>query len=315
MMDAAVIITGPTGAVGIALINKLIQEGIYVYAVVRPESRRIQNIPIHPQVEIIRSDLSNLPQIKDMITRNCSVFFHLGWDGTFGDSRDDMYLQNKNVEYALTAVDLANDLGCTTFIGIGSQAEYGRVDCKLSGNTPVRPETGYGIAKYCAGRMTQILCRKYNIRHIWVRILSVYGPYDGEKTMVVSSIAKLLNGEKVLFTKGEQIWDFVYSVDAAEALYLLSQYGIDGKTYCLGSGNGVPLADYINIIHDVVNPEVSLGLGEIPYSQNQVMYLCADISELQKDTGFMPHTSFHDGIKQTKEWYEKSKFKNHPINQ
>ena len=39
-----------------------------------------------------------------------------------------MYIQNKNVEYTLDAVYLAKRFGCDTFIGAGSQAEYGIVN-------------------------------------------------------------------------------------------------------------------------------------------------------------------------------------------
>ena len=71
---------------------------------------------------------------------------------------------------------------------------------------------------------------------IWTRILSIYGPYDGENTMVMSTIYKLLNSEKPSCTKGEQMWDFLYSKDAALAMRLLGEKGTDGRTYCIGSG-------------------------------------------------------------------------------
>lgn len=87
---------------------------------------------------------------------SCDAFFHLAWTGTVGAARNDMFQQNKNVEYALEAVELAASLGCKIFVGAGSQAEYGRVEGKLCADTPVFPENGYGIAKLCAGQMTRI---------------------------------------------------------------------------------------------------------------------------------------------------------------
>ena len=65
-----------------------------------------------------------------------------------------MELQNNNVKYALQAVKAAKELGCTRFVGAGSQAEYGRVEGTLTPDTPAFPENGYGIAKLCAGQMT-----------------------------------------------------------------------------------------------------------------------------------------------------------------
>ena len=77
--------------------------------------------------------------------------------------------------------------------------------------------------------MSRILCEQKQIEHIWTRILSIYGPYDGENTMIMSSIGKLLRGEKPALTKGEQQWDYLYSKDAGYAMYLLGEKGVSGK--------------------------------------------------------------------------------------
>lgn len=298
-----VIITGPTGAIGTALIQHLIQKDIEVAAICRPGSRRIENIPKSDKVKIIESDLDHLLALKDSLADEYDTFYHFGWAGTFGAARNDMYLQNANVRSTLDAVELARCLGCRTFVGAGSQAEYGRVEGVLTPKTPTFPENGYGIAKLCAGQMSRMKCREYGIRHIWTRILSVYGPHDGMGTMVMSTIQKLLNGERPQFTPGEQKWDYLYSEDAAAMMYAVGEKGHDGQIYCLGSGKAKPLRDYIYQIRDIVSPGAELGIGDIPYAEKQVMYLCADISELTRDTGYTPEHSFEQGIKKTIRWF------------
>ena len=232
------------------------------------------------------------------------VFFHLAWDGTIGEGRNDLYLQNRNVTYTLDAVKLASRLGCHTFVGAGSQAEYGRVEGKLNSKTPAYPENGYGMAKLAAGQMSRLLCEQKGMRQVWARILSVYGPFEGERSMVMSTLLKLRRGEVPAFTKGEQIWDYLYSEDAARALLAIAEKGKHGGVYCLGSGNPQPLSVYIEEIRDVVSPGSELALGAIPYSAGQVMYLCADLTELTNDTGFVPQTSFREGIRKMVEWYD-----------
>lgn len=49
-----------------------------------------------------------------------------------------------------------------------------------------------------------------------------------------------------------------------------------------------------------------IGFGEIPYQEKQVMYLCADISDLEKDTGFAPRVTFAEGIEKTVDWCRKN---------
>ena len=292
------IITGATGAIGSALINELIDNNIEVLVLCRQGSKRNGNIPESKLVTKLYCDLQGLETLENNTGKQYDVFYHFAWDGTINPYRNDMYLQNQNAKYALDAVKCAKRFGCSKFIGAGSQAEYGRVEGLLKANTPCFPENGYGIAKLCAGQMTRELAHQLGMGHIWTRILSVYGPNDGNQSLVMSTINKLKNNEECSFTKGEQIWDYLYSKDAAKAFRLLGEKGIDGKIYPLGSGVGKPLKEYIEEIRDVVSPNKELRFGDIPYSDKQVMYLVADISELVKDTGFNPSTKFKDGIKE-----------------
>ncbi len=290
------IITGATGAIGTALIDELIKNNIEVLVILRNNSLRNERIKEHPLVKKIFCDLKDLSSLENETNKQYDVFYHFAWEGTTGKARDDAYLQNQNVKYALDAVNAAKRFGCRRFIGAGSQAEYGRFEGKLKPDTPTFPETGYGIAKLCAGNLTRLLARESEMEHIWVRILSVYGPNDNENSMVMSTVQKLRNNIIPQFTKGEQMWDYLHSYDASRAFYLLGDKGIDGKTYVLGSGKVKALKEYIADISRTVNPDCEIELGKIEYLANQVMYLEADISELTKDTGFEPEISFVEGI-------------------
>lgn len=291
-----IIITGPTGAIGIAIIQRCIEQNIEVLAICHKGSGRIKSIPEHSLVTVLEMDLDEYSCCDSTNEKKYDAFYHLAWNGTVGEARNDMQLQVKNIQYTLDAVKLAKRLGCHTFIGAGSQAEYGRVEGVLRPDTPAFPENGYGMAKLCAGQMSRSVCEQLGIGHIWVRILSVYGPYDGKNSMIMSSLRKMLHNEPTEYTKGEQLWDYLYSEDAAEAMLGLGTRGIHGKTYCLGSGEIHPLLWYIQIMHQMTNSTADLGIGKIPYGDKQVMHLQADISALQQDIEFMPKMSFKDGI-------------------
>ena len=301
------VISGVTGAIGMALLKELTERRDEVLVLCRKESRRAAQIPSSPLIRRADCSLAEMRDYEPSEGERYDVFFHLAWDGTFGEGRNDLYLQNQNVAYTLDAVALAARLGCHTFVGAGSQAEYGRASGKLTSQTPTRPENGYGIAKLAAGSMSRLACERLGMRHVWTRILSVYGPFEGERSMVMSTLLALRRGEVPRFTKGEQVWDYLYSEDAARALVAMAEKGKHGAVYCLGSGDPKPLAEYIEAIRDAVSPGAPLALGAIPYAQNQVMYLCADLTELTEDTGFVPEVSFKEGIRRMVEWYDRKR--------
>lgn len=294
------IITGPTGAVGTALCRLLSRRGISVCAAVRPGSPRAEHLHEISGVTVVPCDLSDLSSLPALLNdAKADAFFHLAWSKTTGGGRNDMEAQIKNVQYTLDAVRAASALGCPVFIGAGSQAEYGRVERPLTPDTPCFPENGYGMAKLCAGQMSRNLCADLGMDHVWARILSVYGPYDGESALIPTLIRALLQGTSVPLTAGEQIWDYLFSEDAAAALYLLALSGKNGAVYPVGSGEALPLKAYLTRLRDAIDPSLPLRFGELPYGKGQIMHLEADTEAIRRDTGFSPQTDFAAGIRKT----------------
>lgn len=294
------VVTGASSMIASALIRLLVSHGHEVFALVRPGSQKLKNIINHSSVHIVEADISDTLSAAEKIGCGCDVLFHFAWGGTSGAMRNSAEIQQSNVSYTLDAVELAKSLCCKAFVGAGSQAEYGRVEGKMKPDTPCNPENEYGKAKLKAGIDSREKCKEYGIKHVWIRILSAYGIGDNDFTITVSSLKKLLGGETAKFTPAEQMWDFIYCDDAANAFYLSAMNGKDGAVYTLGSGEAKPLKEYIETMKRFTGGEIKI--GALPYNENQVMYLCADISALTADTGFKPQISYEEGIERTINW-------------
>ena len=290
-----VAVTGPTGSIGSELVGELINEGHEVIAIIRHGSNRIGNIPKSDLVSVIECDISEYQSLNGK--SRCDLFFHLAWDGTTVSSRNDAMIQSRNIQYALDAASLAKDWGARKFIGTGSQAEYGPSGAPLSSSTPIKPIGAYGVAKYAAGRLCGMYCKENGMEFNWARVLSTYGKNDAEGTLIKYLIRTMKKGEVPQLTKCEQIWDYICSKDCAKALVAIGSKGMDGKSYIVGSGSKRLLKEYVEDIRMIIDPEIEISYGAIDYYPDQSMMLCADISELTQDTGFVPQTSFKDGIK------------------
>jgi len=297
----AAVVNGSLGTIGLALVEKLLERGIRVFAVYPPDSARIDRFP-HGAVPV-PCDMRQIESLAERIDGTVDAFFHLAWAGTIGPGRDDMLLQTQNIRCSVEAAYVAKQLGCEVFVGVGSQAEYGRIEGKVTAGAPCFPTNGYGMAKLCAGQMTRDLCGRLGIRHVWARALSVYSINDGPLSVLSILLDKLFKGERPALTAGEQLWDYLYADDAGEALCRMAEAGRDGAIYPLGSGQSRPLREYFELLRDAVDPGLPLGLGEIPYPPNQVMRLEADISQLTRDTGFVPAVPFEAGIRRVVEQY------------
>ena len=302
-----VIVTGGTGVTGNALVRYLLSKRIEVTAIIRPGSVREKYIPDDPKLRKVYAGLDEFlsDSLYDQLKGyTYDVFFHLAWDGSRGkekvNNRSNYHLQSQNTVYAVDAVELCNKVGCKTFIMTGSQAEYGDYFEKVSirEDFPKKPVNGYGMAKLSAENMTRALCQEYGIRHIWPILFSIYGPRDATESMVDTSIRGLLKGELMEYTKGEQIWNYLYSFDAAKALLLLAEYGRDGECYNVAGQNEKKLCEYINELYYVVTGHEADGIGKRDYPGGRIKYLMADVEKLVSLTGFKEDYSFAEGIKE-----------------
>ena len=135
--------------------------------------RKIDRLPKSDLLTVIPCDFNSMRSVS-VEGLSADVFYHIGWSYTDKAGRKSCEKQSLNIKYTFDAIALAAHLGCSRFIGTGSQAEYGRVNTMISPDTPVNPEDAYGISKYAAGKLSRIECERRGIEHIWVRGNSVY---------------------------------------------------------------------------------------------------------------------------------------------
>jgi nucleoside-diphosphate-sugar epimerase len=285
--------------IGVALIKQCVKYNIKVIAFTRPESSKLYRIPKSNLITTVAcdiEDLSNFNKSGDIFLDD-GVFYHFGWKNNEREHRASCYKQLENIQYTLDVVHLANKIGCKRFVGLGGQDEYGHVSCPMNSMTPVNPITPTGIAKYAAGKFSRFECEKLNLEYIWVRLLSAYGINDHEDRLIKTFIRNCGNNAPMDLSPCTHIWDYLYEDDVGRALFMIGEKGVDGEIYTLGSGVGKPLKEYLEIIKKLVNPDYTPCYGKIPYSEKSIRYLCADISELARDTGWKPEILFEDGIK------------------
>ncbi len=302
------VITGPTGSIGVNLIIRLLNDpDNEIWAVCNPLSGKYKLLPINERLHTILCDMHKLPEISEKLPASIDVFIHLAWSGTVGAARNDMNLQLENIRCCIDAIDIAKKHNCKTYVGAGSQAEYGRKSTPITEDMICNPENGYGAAKLSANHMSNILCREYGMRLLWLRFFSVYGPYENFTSLTSSTIIKYLTGEVPDFTEGIQLWDYSYAEDVAEAVTALINNNDCSGIYNISTGKARALKDYIAIIAEQCNAASVGNLGAIPYSPASVMYLCGNISKLETDTGCTMSTPFELGISRMIDWIKEVK--------
>jgi UDP-glucose 4-epimerase len=297
------LVTGASGFLGSWLVRQLLSRGHTVTVLMRSQQRSHRVTDWSDRVHVVYGSFENTTSLRANLMREpADVFFHLAWSGVTAGFRDQTNQISTNVVGSLQFWELAKVCGCKHWIGLGSQAEYGLYNEVLREDLPARPVSAYGVAKLTCGMLTGKMSEMVGMKHTIVRLLSTYGPSDDPRNMIPSVILTLLAGKRPAMTKGEQIWDYVYVEDAARALCQIAETGASGILN-LASGETFEIRDVAERIRNLVDPRLEIGLGDLPYGQDQIMYLKGDIGRLKSATGWQPEIPLQEGLHRTVEWF------------
>lgn len=292
-----IIIHGASSFLGKHFIRKLIAEKNHVIVFAR-KSTNLSAIENNPLVHIYRYQQS-LDEINtDSIAINRPVFLEFSWHGVFGSERNNEEQLTVNIPLIKSSVELAHRLNAKHWIGIGSQAEYGNLDKRISESDICRPTTLYGKAKLQCSEISADLCKQYGIEYSWLRLFSVYGPDDNHEWLIQYLIKEMLANKDINVTQGEQLWDYLYIDDISDALLKLAHLKGVGKAN-LGSGKGNSVKSIIEKIKELTNSESKINFGAIPYRDDQVMLMEADIQKLSEHLNWKPEIDINEGLKRT----------------
>ena len=122
------------------------------------------------------------------------------------------------MESSCRLIEAAARYGASKFVGLGSQAEYGALEGRITETALPRPTTLYGASKLATYVLTSQLASQLEIEFAWMRVFSAYGPDDNPHWLIPSTIEQMLRGERPQLTAGRQYWDFLFIDDLAKAI-------------------------------------------------------------------------------------------------
>jgi nucleoside-diphosphate-sugar epimerase len=294
------LLTGASGFIGTALLQRFIREGWQVDAV-----RRTPDAPDTHGVRWHRCDLWDETAMQRLLAQTRPTHLVLNaWistPGVFWSSPD-----NQRWLDATTALLHAfGAQGGRSVLGLGSCAEYDWSAAQfIEGTTAERPATAYGQAKLVACQRLFTLADTYGFRAAWGRIFMPYGAGDAAERLIPSLIRQLVHHEPIALSAGTQQRDFIAVDDVAEAVARLLRREASG-VFNLGTGVATSLRDLAGMIAQQLDGFAPLAAGA--HHQQWLQWgalperaeppvLVADISKLRQQLGWQPEISLKAGL-------------------
>lgn len=298
------LLTGAGGFIGSHCLSALVGRGIEVHAV---SSAVIRDRPDQDATVIWhRADLFDRQRIDDLMDEvRPSHLIHLAWIVTPGIYATSP-LNWRWVDASLALLQAFAEVGGTRAVMAGSCAEYApTVGRCTEGITPLGSANLYGATKAALSILLPAFARQYGIESTaWARIFYLYGPGETPDRIVPSATQALLREQPIACTHGEQVRDFLYVEDVADALVRILDSQVTGSIN-VASGQPTTIRELLSAIGREIGRQDLLQFGARAADPDEPPVVVADVGRLAREVGWSPSVCLQDGVRRTVDWWRR----------
>ncbi len=180
--------------------------------------------------------------------------------------------------------------------------------------TPYAPSSPYSAAKASSDHLVRAWLRTYGFPTVITNCSNNYGPYQFPEKLIPVIILNALAGKPLpVYGEGQQIRDWLYVEDHAQALILVAVQGKVGETYNIGGHNEMRNIEVVKIICELLEELAPNKPENVTFYQDLITHVtdrsghdvryAIDASKIAKELNWTPKENFKSGIKKTVEWY------------
>ena len=179
-------------------------------------------------------------------------------------------------------------------------------------DTRYNPRSPYSASKASSDHLVRAWHETYGLPVVLTNCSNNYGPYHFPEKLVPVIILNALAGMPLpIYGKGDNIRDWLYVEDHADALLLVVQKGELGRSYNIGGENersNLELVKTLCTILDRLQPKVGSGsyADQITFVADRPGHdarYAIDPSRIRKELGWRPSVTVEEGLEKTVQWY------------
>jgi dTDP-glucose 4,6-dehydratase len=218
-----------------------------------------------------------------------------------------IFLQT-NVLGTQVLLDAARAFGVGRFHQVSTDEVYGdlpldRLDLFFTEETPIHTSSPYSASKASADLLTLAYFRTYKMPVSVSRCSNNYGPYHFPEKLIPLIISRALADQSLpVYGTGENVRDWLYVRDHCAAIDLIIRGGREGEVYNIGGHNEKTNIEVVRTILKALGKPESLITYVTDRAGHDLRY-AIDPTKIHGELGWLPETSFAEGIKMTIDWY------------
>jgi UDP-glucuronate 4-epimerase len=312
----SILVTGAAGFIGSNLTEALLKRGDHVVAIDNfnnyyDPARKRANIALfqnHPNLSLYETDIRDVEAIEKIFAQHKPrAVAHLGAYGSvrYSIGRARLYTE-VNIGGTVNLLDAARANGTQIFVFASTSSIYGHTQqlpfletdpCNL----PLAP---YSATKKASEVIGFTYYNLHQMNFTALRFFNVYGPKGRPDMMPFIVTDRVVRGQEIeLFDAGQMKRDWTYVDDIVSGIVAALERPLGYEIINLGRGAPVLMADFVEIIEDLVGQKAILSTPPAPASEPKITF--ANIDKARRLLDYNPQTPVAEGLAQLWAWYQR----------
>ena len=327
-MKKSVLITGGAGFIGSHLIRRLVNRypnsdfvnlDALTYA---GDLKKLEDVSSLKNYQFVEGDILDASLLKSLFKEHLfDGVIHLAAESHVDLSiKDPLNFAQTNVMGTLTILEVAkqawkSEMEGKLFYHVSTDEVYGSLgeEGLFEETTPYDPHSPYSASKAASDHFVRAYYHTYGMPVVISNCSNNYGPDQFTEKLIPSIIKNIVNKNSLpVYGDGQNIRDWLYIDDHAEAIDLIFDKGKIGETYNIGGNNEIRNIEIVNQLIEVCDRQLNRVKGS---SEKLIQFVvdrpghdyryAIDSSKLENELGWRSKTKFKEGLDKTVRSYLK----------
>jgi NAD dependent epimerase/dehydratase len=305
-----VLVTGAGGFIGSHLVERLIEAGASVRALVRYRSSGsagwLDASPHRREIDILRGNVEDRDSVMSA-ARGVDVVFHLAaLIGIPYSYESPASYVRTNVEGTLNVLQAAREENVGLVVHTSTSEVYGSaIRCPISEDHPLQGQSPYSATKIAADKLAEAFHLSFELPVVTVRPFNTYGPRQSTRAVIPTVISQVLGKRGVRLGSLQPTRDFTFVTDTVEGFVKAAEGAVAiGHVINLGTGTEISIGDLAQRIMEIIGYQVPIELDaeRVRPSGSEVQRLCSDNTRARQWLEWEPRVSLDEGLARTVAW-------------
>ena len=324
-----ILITGGAGFIGSAVVRKAIKEGHTIKIIDKLTYaaclESLDSICDHPNYSFEKIDVCNRDDLIDCFNRfKPDAIMHLA-----AESHVDRSIDAPSTFIYTNIIGTYEILEASRhfwkkegqpesfrFHHISTDEVYGSLGATglFTEKTPYDPKSPYSASKASSDHLVRAWHETYGLPIVLTNCSNNYGPFHFPEKLIPVVIIKAISGEKIpIYGTGDNIRDWLYVEDHADALLSVIKDGEIGRSYNIGGKNeatNLELVQKICVLLDNLQPQKTPYADQITFVTDRPGHdqrYAIDPSRIINELNWKPSVALDEGLRKTVLWYLENK--------